>query len=178
MSRVAKRPILIPENIKVKLNAQLISIEGKHGYLSRVIHDSVKIKYFDNQITFSIYSGFPNAWAQAGTSRALVNSMIIGVSKKFSKKLQFSGVGYRVSITKDNIVNMSLGYSHSIMYSLPPYISVENPSPTEIIIHGIDKQLVGQIAANLRSYRKPEPYKGKGIRYSDEIIRIKEAKKK
>lgn len=178
MSRIAKRPIQISSDVKIELNLQLISVKGKYGHLSRIIHDSVEIKHLNDKITFSVRSGFPNAWAQAGTSRALVNSMIIGVSKQFSKKLQFSGVGYRVSVTKKNIINMSLGYSHPICYSLPPYIDVENPSPTEIVIKGIDKQLVGQIAANLRSYRKPEPYKGKGIRYSDEIVRIKEAKKK
>jgi large subunit ribosomal protein L6 len=178
MSRVAKRPILIPEDIKIELNLQSISIKGKYGCLLRTIHDSVKVEYLNDKITFSVRSGFSDAWAQAGTSRALVNSMIIGVSKKFSKKLQFSGVGYRVSITKGNIINMSLGYSHPIVYSLPPYIEAENPSPTEIIIKGVDKQLVGQIAANLRSYRRPEPYKGKGIKYSNEIVRIKEAKKK
>lgn len=178
MSRVAKRPIIVPSDINVKLNLQIISIEGKYGYLSRTIHNAVRIKYLDQKIIFLPRLGFANSWAQAGTSRALVNSMIIGVSKKFTKKLQLAGVGYRVSMTKDNIINMSLGYSHPIFYSLPKGISIENPSPTEIIIQGIDKQLVGQIAANLRAYRIPEPYKGKGIRYSDEIVRIKEAKKK
>lgn len=178
MSRVAKRPILIPKDIKIELNLQSISIKGKYGHLSRVVHDAVEVKYENDQIIFSVRSGFPDAWAQAGTSRALINSMIIGVSRKFTKKLQFSGVGYRVSITKGNIINMSLGYSHPVTYSLPSSIDAENPSPTEIVIKGIDKQLVGQIAANLRSYRRPEPYKGKGIRYSDEIVRIKEAKKK
>ncbi|QIQ42069.1 MAG: 50S ribosomal protein L6 [Buchnera aphidicola (Microlophium carnosum)] len=178
MSRVAKCPIVVPSDISIQLNLQDISIKGKYGHLSRTIHESVKIEYLNNKIIFSPHSGFSNSWAHAGTSRALVNSMIIGVSKKFSKKLQLSGVGYRVSITKGEIINMSLGYSHIITYYLPKGINAENPSPTEIIIQGIDKQLVGQIAANLRSYRIPEPYKGKGIRYSDEIVRIKEAKKK
>lgn len=178
MSRVAKCPIIVPSNINVQLDFQVISIKGKHGNLSRTIHQSVKIEYLNDKIIFEPRLGFSDAWAQAGTSRALVNSMIIGVSEKFSKKLQLSGVGYRASITKGNIINMSLGYSHNIIYYLPKGIDVENPSPTEIIIKGIDKQLVGQIAANLRSYRTPEPYKGKGIRYSDEVIRMKEAKKK
>lgn len=178
MSRIAKRPIVVPSDINVQLNSQTISIQGKYGQLSRTIHNSVSIKYLEDKIIFLPRSGFSDSWAQAGTSRALVNSMIIGVSKRFVKKLQLSGVGYRVSITKDNIINMSLGYSHPVIYALPKGISIENPSPTEIIIQGIDKQLVGQIAANLRSYRVPEPYKGKGIRYSDEIVRIKEAKKK
>ncbi|QCI20631.1 50S ribosomal protein L6 [Buchnera aphidicola (Brachycaudus cardui)] len=178
MSRVAKCPICVPSDIDIELNSQVIFIKGKYGHLSRTIHRSVKMTYLNNQIIFSPRLSFSDAWAQAGTARALINSMIIGVSKKFSKKLYFSGVGYRVSITKGNIINMSLGYSHAITYLLPKNINVENPSPTEIIIQGIDKQLVGQIAANLRSYRIPEPYKGKGIRYSDEVVRMKEAKKK
>ncbi|QCI17307.1 50S ribosomal protein L6 [Buchnera aphidicola (Aphis helianthi)] len=178
MSRVAKRPISIPKDIKIKLDSQLISVQGKYGCLSRTIHSAVEVKHLNNIITFKARLGFSNGWAHAGTLRALVYSMIIGVSEKFSKKLQFSGVGYRVSITQNNTINMSLGYSHPILYSLPPHIEVEYLSPTEIIIKGVDKQLVGQVAANLRSYRKPEPYKGKGIRYSDEIVRVKEAKKK
>ncbi|CAL4326561.1 50S ribosomal protein L6 [Buchnera aphidicola] len=178
MSRVAKCPIFVPSDIDVQLDSQVVLIKGKYGHLSRTIHRSVKIQYLNNQIVFSPRLSFSDAWAQAGTARALINSMIIGVSKRFSKKLHFSGVGYRVSITKENTINMSLGYSHVITYCLPKNIAVENPSPTEIIVKGIDKQLVGQIAANLRSYRIPEPYKGKGIRYSDEVVRIKEAKKK
>ncbi|QCI22335.1 50S ribosomal protein L6 [Buchnera aphidicola] len=178
MSRIAKRPILVPSNVNVELHEQVISIQGKYGHLSRTIHQSVKIEYLENKIMFFPRAGFSDSWAQAGTSRALVNSMIIGVSEKFTKKLQLSGVGYRVSMAKNNVISMSLGYSHPITYSLPQGISIENPSPAEIIVKGIDKQLVGQIAANLRAYRVPEPYKGKGIRYSNEIIRIKEAKKK
>lgn len=178
MSRVAKCPIIIPSDINITLDLQVISIQGKYGNLSRIINRSVKIECLNNKIFFSPRSGFSDGWAQAGTSRALVNSMIIGVSQQFTKTLQLSGVGYRVSITEGNIINMSLGYSHTIKYNLPKGIIAENPSPTEIIIKGIDKQLVGQIAANLRFYRRPEPYKGKGIRYSDENVRIKEAKKK
>ncbi len=178
MSRVAKQPIFVPSDIDVQLNSQVILIKGKYGHLSRIVHQAVKITYLNNKIIFSPHSGFSDGWAQAGTSRALVNSMIIGVSKKFSKKLQLSGIGYRITITKSNIINMSLGYSHIITYCLPEGIHAKSPSPTEIIIEGVDKQLVGQISANLRSYRVPEPYKGKGIRYSDEVVRIKEAKKK
>ncbi|CAL4325235.1 50S ribosomal protein L6 [Buchnera aphidicola] len=178
MSRIAKRPIFISSGINVELKNQLISIKGKYGHLSRLIHPLVKIEYNDKKISFSSRMNCSNGWAQAGTSRALVNSMVIGVSEKFFKKLQLSGVGYRVSITRNNVINLSLGYSHIIEYQLPPDIEAENPSSTEIVIKGIDKQLVGQIAANLRSYRIPEPYKGKGIRYIDEKVRIKEAKKK
>ncbi|QIE02187.1 50S ribosomal protein L6 [Buchnera aphidicola] len=178
MSRIAKCPIIIPSDINVQLDLPIISIQGKYGQLSRVINKSVNIEYLNNKICFSPRSGFSDGWAQAGTARALVNSMIIGVSKQFIKKLQLSGVGYRVSITSDNIINLSLGYSHVIKYYIPQGIKIDNPSPTEIVIRGIDKQLVGQIAANLRSYRKPEPYKGKGIRYLNEVVRIKEAKKK
>ncbi|AEO08278.1 50S ribosomal protein L6 [Buchnera aphidicola] len=178
MSRIAKCPIIIPSDINVQLYSQSISVQGKYGNLSRIINKSVKIEYVNNTILFSPRLGFSDGWAQAGTARALVNSMVIGVSKQFIKKLQLSGVGYRVSVIKGNKINMSLGYSHTITYYIPKGIDIENPSPTEIIIRGIDKQLVGQTAANLRSYRIPEPYKGKGIRYSDEVVRIKEAKKK
>ncbi|QCI24541.1 50S ribosomal protein L6 [Buchnera aphidicola (Muscaphis stroyani)] len=178
MSRIAKSPIFIPSNINVTLNSQLILVKGKYGHLSRTFHPSVKIEYLNDKITFKSRPNCSDGWAQAGTARALVNSMIIGVSKKFVKKLKLSGVGYRVSITKGNIINLLLGYSHPIQYCLPENIDVESPSATEIILKSIDKQLVGQVAANLRSYRKPEPYKGKGIRYEDEVVRMKEAKKK
>jgi large subunit ribosomal protein L6 len=178
MSRIAKRPIVVPSDIDVQLNLQNISIKGRYGHLSRVINHAVEVRLLNNTITFFPRLDCDNGWAQAGTARSLVNSMILGVSKKFIKKLQLSGVGYRVSVTKENIINMSLGYSHPIVYSLPKGISAKNTSPTEIVLQGIDKQLVGQIAANLRSYRRPEPYKGKGVRYSEEQIRIKEAKKK
>ncbi|MBZ2278984.1 MAG: 50S ribosomal protein L6 [Buchnera aphidicola] len=178
MSRIAKIPILVPSDVIVELSQQLILIKGKYGHLSRLIHKAVSVKYADQKIIFSARSSFSDGWAQAGTSRSLVYSMIIGVSKKFIKKLQLSGVGYRVSIPNNNIISMSLGYSHVIEYRLPKDVSVSSPSPTEIILEGIDKQLVGQVAANLRFYREPEPYKGKGIRYENEIVHIKEAKKK
>ncbi|QNS01684.1 MAG: 50S ribosomal protein L6 [Buchnera aphidicola (Pentalonia nigronervosa)] len=178
MSRIAKRPIVVPEDVDVKLNLQLIFVQGKYGHLSRMIHPSVEVKYSKNKIFFLPRLEFSDSWAQAGTSRSLVNSMVLGVSKQFNKKLQLSGIGYRVSISEGNIINMFLGYSHPIIYHLPKGIHVEITSTTEINITGIDKQLVGQVAANLRFYRIPEPYKGKGIRYSNEIVRIKEAKKK
>lgn len=178
MSRIAKCPIIVPSDVQVELDCQKISIKGKYGNLSRIIHQSVEIKYLNNKITFLPRLSFSDSWAQAGTSRALVSSMILGVSKKFNKKLNFSGVGYRVSMKNSTTISMSLGFSHTIEYTLPEGINIENVSPTEILIEGIDKQLVGQISADLRSYRKPEPYKGKGIRYSNEVVKIKEAKKK
>jgi len=178
MSRIAKCPIIVPTDINVTLNEQKISVQGKYGLLSRIIHQSVLIKLLNEKIIFSARSRFFNGWSQAGTARALVNSMIIGVSRKFRKTLQLSGVGYRFSVVKNHIIDMSLGYSHNIQYHLPSSIDIEKSSSTEITLSGIDKQVVGQIAANLRNYRKPEPYKGKGIRYLNEIVRIKEAKKK
>ncbi|UDG81623.1 50S ribosomal protein L6 [Candidatus Profftia lariciata] len=177
MSRVAKTPIIIPIGVIIKLKGQKISIKGKNGELSRIIHNAVEVKHVNNTLIFSPREDFANAWAQAGTTRALLNIMIIGVTKGFIKKLQLVGVGYR-AILQDNFVHLSLGFSHPVKYNLPIGITAECLSPTEIVIKGSDKQLVGQVAADLRAYRRPEPYKGKGVRYADEVVRIKEAKKK
>ncbi|CUR53565.1 50S ribosomal protein L6 [Serratia symbiotica] len=177
MSRIAKVPILIPDNVKVTISGQFVSIKGKNGELTRIIHNSVIIKHEINKLFFFPCKKFSNSWAQAGTTRALLNLMIIGVTKGFTKNLQLFGVGYR-AIVKDNILNLSLGYSHIIKYQLPKGIIAECQNQTEIILKGADKQMIGQVAANLRAYRRPEPYKGKGIRYATEIVRIKEAKKK
>lgn len=178
MSRIAKRPIVIPSGVEIKLTGKTLLIKGNNGELIYTINKSVIIENNDSCLFFKSNSSSVDGWSQAGTSRALVYSMIIGVTKGFIKKLQLFGVGYRVTMTEKNIINMSLGYSHPIKYQLPVGISAEIPSQTEIILKGSNKQLVGQVAANLRAYRVPEPYKGKGIRYENEIIRIKEAKKK
>ncbi|MCW5196406.1 50S ribosomal protein L6 [Buchnera aphidicola (Pemphigus obesinymphae)] len=178
MSRIAKNPIFIPSCVDIKLKGQKIFIKGKNGELTYIFHRSVTIEEKKSFLCFSVNLSYVDAWAQAGTCRALVYSMIIGVTEGFSKKLQLIGVGYRVSVTKKNVINMSLGYSHPIEYTLPFGVIAEIPSQTEIILKGADKQLIGQVAANLRAYRVPEPYKGKGIRYENEIIRVKEAKKK
>ncbi|MGP1931739.1 MAG: 50S ribosomal protein L6 [Arsenophonus sp. ET-DL9-MAG3] len=177
MSRVAKTPIVIPVSVEVKLNGQNIVIKGKNGEFTHTVHKAIKVKYDINQLKFTPHEGFSNAWAQAGTTRSLLNAMVIGVSKGFTKKLQLIGVGYRVAI-KNNIINLSLGFSHQIEYKIPIGVTAKCPSQTEIVLKGINKQLIGQVAAELRDYRRPEPYKGKGIRYVNEIVRTKEAKKK
>lgn len=177
MSRVAKAPVVIPAGVEVKLDGQVISIKGKNGELFRKINDAVIMKQEDSAIMFVPRQGHADAWAQAGTARALINSMVIGVTTGFTKKLLLVGVGYRAQIKGDKI-GLSLGYSHSIDHPLPTGVSAECPSQTEIVLKGIDKQLIGQVAADIRAYRRPEPYKGKGVRYADEVVRIKEAKKK
>ena len=177
MSRVAKAPVVVPAGVEVKLNGQVITIKGKNGELSRTINDAVVISQEEGQIKFGPRDGFADAWAQAGTARALVNSMVIGVTEGFTKKLQLVGVGYRAQV-KGNAIGLSLGYSHPIEHELPAGVKAECPSQTEIVLTSADKQLIGQVAADIRAYRRPEPYKGKGVRYADEVVRTKEAKKK
>lgn len=177
MSRVAKAPVVIPAGVEVKLDGQVISIKGIKGELFRKINDAVIMKQENNAIMFFPRQGYADGWAQAGTARALINSMVIGVTTGFTKKLLLVGVGYRAQIKGDKIA-LSLGYSHAIDHPLPTGVSAECPSQTEIVLKGIDKELIGQVAADIRAYRRPEPYKGKGVRYADEIVRIKEAKKK
>ncbi|ARU92435.1 50S ribosomal protein L6 [Tatumella citrea] len=177
MSRVAKAPVVIPAGVEVKLNGQEVSIKGKNGELARTINKAVEVKQADNALTFAPREGFVDGWAQAGTARALLNSMVIGVTEGFTKKLQLVGVGYRAAV-KGNAVSLSLGFSHPVEHQLPAGITAECPTQTEIVLKGADKQVIGQVAADLRAYRRPEPYKGKGVRYADEVVRTKEAKKK
>ncbi len=177
MSRVAKAPVANTAGVEVKLNGQEITVKGAKGELSRVLNDAVVVAQEDNNLTFGPREGVVNAWAQAGTARALVNNMVVGVTEGFTKKLTLKGVGYRAAI-KGNAVGLTLGFSHPVEHELPAGIKAECPSQTEIVITGCDKQLVGQVAADIRSYRQPEPYKGKGVRYADENVRTKEAKKK
>ncbi|MDU8925105.1 50S ribosomal protein L6 [Pasteurellaceae bacterium LIM206] len=177
MSRVAKAPVSIPAGVDVKLNGQLLTVKGKNGELSRIVHNSVEVKQDNNALTFAPRDGSVDANAQAGTTRALVNAMVIGVTEGFTKKLQLVGVGYRAQV-KGNVVSLSLGFSHPVEHTLPAGITAECPSQTEIVLKGADKQLIGQVAADIRAYRRPEPYKGKGVRYADEVVRTKEAKKK
>lgn len=177
MSRVAKLPIIIPNEVEVTLKGKFVSIKGKKGILNITINKLINVKYYNNKLTFIPYINNKKNWAIAGTMRALLNNMVIGVNKGFKKKLQLVGVGYRAYI-KGKFINLSLGFSHIIKYELPIGIIADCPIPTEIIIKGSDKQLIGQIAADLRSYRSPDPYKGKGICYNGEFIRTKEAKKK
>ncbi len=177
MSRVAKAPVEVPAGVTVTLSGQDIKVKGPIGELSHTINSLVAVSYEDNTITTGVVSDEKSAWAQAGTARALINNMVEGVSKGFEKKLVLNGVGYRAKAAGKNL-NLSLGFSHPVDHAIPEGITVETPSQTEITLKGADKQLVGQTAANIREYRKPEPYKGKGIRYSDENVRRKEAKKK
>ncbi|QJC33737.1 50S ribosomal protein L6 [Enterobacteriaceae endosymbiont of Donacia provostii] len=177
MSRIAKKLIIIPDNIKVFIKKQTISIMGNNKILKNIFNKNVKIILNNNKISFIPKIKCKNGWAQAGTVRSLVNSMIIGITKGFKKKLILSGVGYKFSI-KNNILYLMIGFSHTISYTIPDGIFGKCLNSNEIILKGINKQLLGQVAANIRSYRPPEPYKGKGIRYDNEIIKIKETKKK
>jgi large subunit ribosomal protein L6 len=177
MSRVAKALVSIPAGVTVTLSGQDIKIKGPLGELSRTINDLVVVSQEENTVKTSIVNDVKGAWAQAGTARALINNMVTGVSKGFEKKLLLQGVGYRAK-AQGQVLNLSLGFSHPIEHTIPAGITVETPTQTEVVLKGADKQLVGQTAADIRSYRKPEPYKGKGVRYSDENVRRKEAKKK
>jgi large subunit ribosomal protein L6 len=176
MSRIAKAPIAVPAGVEVTLAGQEIKVKGKNGELTRVVNDAVEVALNDNVIT-TAPRDVANAWAQAGTARALINNMIQGVNEGFEKKLQLVGVGYRAAV-KGKVVDLTLGFSHPVNFEIPEGITIEAPSQTELVVKGADKQLVGQTAANIRSYREPEPYKGKGVRYADEHVRRKEAKKK
>jgi large subunit ribosomal protein L6 len=177
MSRVAKAPVEIPAGVTVTLNGQDIKVKGPAGELSRTIHGLVKVSQEENTIKTDVAEDSKAAWMQAGTARANINNMVVGVSKGYEKKLILNGVGYRAKAA-GKVLNLNLGFSHPIDHAIPEGITVETPSQTEVILKGADKQVIGQVAANIRAYRKPEPYKGKGIRYDDEVVRRKEAKKK
>lgn len=177
MSRVAKAPIAIPAGVEVTLNGQEVTIKGAKGSLSRVVNEAVEVVKEDNVIRTVPREGVANATAQAGTARALLQNMVVGVAQGYERKLQLVGVGYRAN-TAGSKLNLSLGFSHPIEFDIPQGITIEVPAQTEVVVKGVDKQLVGQVAANIRAYRKPEPYKGKGVRYADEQVRRKEAKKK
>jgi len=177
MSRVAKAHVAIPAGVTITLSGQDIKIKGPMGELSHTIHSDVVVSQEEDNLITNIVADVKGAWAQAGTVRSLINNMVEGVSKGFEKKLLLNGVGYRAKAAGKSL-NLSLGFSHPVDHAIPEGITVETPSQTEIILKGADKQLVGQTAANIRAYRKPEPYKGKGVRYSDENVRRKEAKKK
>jgi|SRR5690554_382513 len=177
MSRVAKAPIAIPAGVQVTLNGQEVTIKGAKGSLSRVFNDAVEVVVEDNVLRTVPREGYADATAQAGTARSLIHNMVVGVAQGFERKLQLVGVGYRANTTGSKL-NLSLGFSHPVEFDIPQGITIEVPTQTEIVVKGVDKHLVGQVAANIRAYRKPEPYKGKGVRYADEQVRRKEAKKK
>ena len=177
MSRIANAPISLPSGVEVTLNGQLVKVKGSKGELEWNVHELVSVAQEDASIKVSINEESKIAVALAGTTRALVNNMVAGVSAGFEKKLTIIGVGYRAQAQGQKL-NLTLGFSHPVVYEVPEGIKVETPSNTEIIVSGIDKQKVGQVAAEIRAYRKPEPYKGKGVRYSDEYVIRKQAKKK
>ena len=177
MSRVANSPIPILDGVEIKLNKQEITAKGKLGENSCNIHETVDVVNKDNVLYIKPRLESKDSMAQAGTVRANINNLIIGVAQGFEKRLTLVGVGYRVQL-QDNMLVLTLGYSHPVNYLVPKNIDISLPSQTEIIVKGFDKQLVGQVSAEIRSKRPPEPYKGKGVRYSDEVIKIKEGKKK
>ncbi len=177
MSRIAKAPVTIPSGVDVKINGNNLTVKGSKGQLSFDFNSSIGIEVADNVISMQWNKDDKNATAQAGTARAVVNNMVTGVSAGFEKKLTLVGVGYRAQ-AKENILSLSLGFSHPVDFEVPAGVSVDTPSQTEIVLKGSDKQLLGQVAAKIRAYRPPEPYKGKGVRYSDEHVARKEAKKK
>tara|TARA_Y100001935_G_C17311802_1_gene517298 strand:- start:33874 stop:34401 length:528 start_codon:yes stop_codon:yes gene_type:complete len=175
MSRVAKSPITLSSGLDVKVEGQHIVVKGGKGQLEMDIHHDVSVEVDDGVL--SVKPNNDSQWAMAGTMRALINNMVVGAKDGFQKKLQLVGVGYRAQM-KGKVLNLSLGFSHPVDYQAPKDITIETPSQTEITISGIDKQKVGQVAAEIRRFRPPEPYKGKGVRYVDEHIVRKEAKKK
>lgn len=180
MSRVAKAPVVLPANVELTISKDVVTVKGPKGTLSQQCNKLVSVSKCEkdaNQVIFKPASTDPNAWAQAGTARALVQNMVKGVTDGFSITLELVGVGYRAQ-AKDKVVSLALGFSHPIEYALPEGISVETPSNTVIILKGIDKQRVGQVASEIRAFRPPEPYKGKGVKYANEVIARKEAKKK
>lgn len=175
MSRIAKSPVEIPSGVEIKLNGQSLAVKGSKGEMSMNIHDDVCVEHSDNKINIQVEK--TKNMAMAGTMRSLINNLVIGVSTGFEKKLDLVGVGYRAQ-AKGKTLNLSLGFSHPVDYPVPEGVKIETPSQTEVVISGADKQKVGQVAAEIRAFRPPEPYKGKGVKYSDERIVRKEAKKK
>ena len=177
MSRIGKKPIAVPSGITAAVEGQTVKVKGPKGALSVVLHDDVAVKLESGQIKVDPRSETKRARSQWGTSRTLINNLIAGVTKGFEERLEISGVGYRAAVQGKNL-QLALGYSHDIVYAIPEGITIATPRPVEIVISGSDRQKVGQVAAEIRDYRPPEPYKGKGIKYASEHIRRKEGKKK
>jgi large subunit ribosomal protein L6 len=177
MSRIANAPVEIPAGVEVSLNGTEVSIKGAKGTLNRTIHSNVEVKQEGTALLLTAKDKAKQSIALAGTTRALLNNMVLGVSQGFEKKLTLIGVGYRAK-AQGSKLDLTLGFSHPVQYLVPEGIKVETPSQTEIIVTGADKETVGQVAADIRAYRPPEPYKGKGVRYADEYVARKDAKKK
>lgn len=177
MSRVAKNPIVLPQGVEVKLSTEEISVKGPLGTIQFVANPAVSVVQEGASLLCKPVEGMANSDALSGTIRAIVANMVTGVSKGFERKLNLVGVGYRAQAQGDAL-NLTLGFSHPVVHKMPAGVKCETPTQTEILIKGVDKQQVGQVAAEVRAYRPPEPYKGKGVRYSDEVIVLKETKKK
>jgi len=177
MSRVAKMPIAVPAGAEVAISGSAITVKGPLGQLTQALNGLVKVENNNGTLTFDVIDESRESNAMSGTLRALVNNMVNGVTKGFEKKLSLVGVGYKAQAQGDKL-NLSLGFSHPVVHAMPAGVTVATPTPTEIVIKGIDRQKVGQVAAEVRAYRSPEPYKGKGVRYVDEVVKLKETKKK
>lgn len=177
MSRVAKAPVVNPSNVTITFADNLLTVKGPKGTLEQNIHKSVDVEINDDNVTVKPINDEQQSWALAGTMRALANNMVIGVTDGFSLTLELVGVGYRAQV-QGKAINLSLGFSHPVIYNLPEGVTASTPNPTTVVLESINKQLLGQTAAEIRSYRPPEPYKGKGIKYAGEVIVRKEAKKK
>lgn len=177
MSRISKNPVAVPSGVEAKIESDQIVVKGPLGTLTQALNENVTIQQEDNQLTFVEANDSHKAKAMAGTMRSLVNNMVIGVNTGFERHLTLIGVGFRAQV-QGNDLKLQLGYSHDIIHPMPEGIKIECPSDTKIVVKGADKQVVGQVAAEIRAYRRPEPYKGKGVRYADEYVAIKEAKKK
>ncbi len=177
MSRIGKKPVAIPSGVTVKVDGQTVSVKGAKGELKFVVPDDVEVKFENNSISVNPRHETKRARALWGTSRAQVNNLVVGVTQGFERKLEITGVGYKAAVAGKNL-QLSLGYSHDINYPIPAGIAIATPKPTEVTISGIDRRQVGQVAAEIRAYRGPEPYKGKGVKYAGEFIFRKEGKKK
>ncbi len=177
MSRIAKNPVALPQDVEASVSGQVVTVKGPKGQVSYVVHDLVEVVLEESELKFSPKNGGREAKALSGTMRSIVNNMVHGVHQGYEKKLQLVGVGYRAQ-AQGKVLNLTLGFSHPVVFEAPEGVTIETPTQTEIVVKGIDKQVVGQVAANIRRYRPPEPYKGKGVRYADEQIVLKEAKKK
>ena len=177
MSRVANAPIDVPKGVEINLSGRDLKVKGGKGELNLTIHDLVEISQDENVLSFKATNTSKKSRSLAGTFRALVNNMVVGVSTGFEKRLQLLGVGYRAQVQGKKL-NLTLGFSHPVAYDIPEGINIETPSQTEIVVTGVDRQRVGQVCAEVRAFRPPEPYKGKGVRYADEYVKRKEAKKK
>ena len=177
MSRVAKAPVTVPESVTVTQNGRQVEVKGSKGTLSFNLHALVELKQEEGKLHIAPVKESKDAWMQAGTARAVLNNLVKGVSEGFERKLQLIGVGYKAAV-KGDVVNLNLGFSHPVEYKLPEGVTAETPTATEIVLKSASKHALGQVAADIRGYRPPEPYKGKGVRYSDEVVLRKEAKKK